>query len=189
MARRKSLGQLYDRWLRQFSADAVADDANELQRHIDYLQLGCSRADLLHGTDLLVLAVMTYLSLDGRDCEPFIEQQKYWLCGEGLPHYILTFELGEKHFGRLVADKKISGIDFADLFNHPWYAYKTAGFSEVYISRLDGEPFDPGEIDDLERRFTEDICYDYEEDEVSAFVQPTELDDTALAIAVENSIS
>ena len=76
MARKKSLGHLYEHWLRRFSADAIADDANELQRHIDYLQLGCSRADLLQGTHLLVLAVMTYLSLDGRDCEPFINQQR-----------------------------------------------------------------------------------------------------------------
>ena len=186
MARKKSLGHLYQRWLRQFSADAIADDANELQRHIDYLQLGCSRDDLLQGTHLLVLAVMTYLSLDGRDCEPFINQQRYWLCGEGLPHYVLTFELGDKQFGRVVADEKISGIDFADLFNHPWQAYETAGFSDVYISRLDGEPLVPGEVEGLEGRITEDIYYDYSDEEVSVTVQSTDLDDTALVVAIEN---
>lgn len=188
MPRKVSPNKLYAGWLRKFSADAIADDANEIQRHIDYLELGCSRADLLQGTDLLVVAVMDYLQMDGRDCEAFVKQQRYWLCGDNLPHYCLTFDFGKKHYGRLLADRKITGIDFADLFNHPWYPYETAGFSAVHISRLDGEQLDPGEVENLERRFTEDMYYDYTDEEVSATVQPTELDDTALATAAENFI-
>jgi hypothetical protein len=80
----------------------------------------------------------------------------------------------------------MDGVDFADLFNHPWYPFETAGFYEVQISRLDGEPIEPEELETLDRRFTEDMYYDYTDEEVSAYIQMTELDDTALATAVEN---
>ena len=111
---------IYANWQRQFAADAVADDANEIRRHIEYLELDCSRADMLEGTDLLVVAAMAYQQMDNQDCEAFVKQQRYWLCGDDLPFYCLTFNLGKKHFGRLLANKNIDGVDFADLFNHPW---------------------------------------------------------------------
>ncbi len=183
MTMKKVPQNLYDRWLRSFSADAVADDANELQRHIDYLQLGCSRADLILGTDLLVLANIVYLSMDGQDSKEFLERQRYWLCGDGLPHYILTFEMGVGHFGRLLADRKITGIDFADLFDHPWPPFESAGFSQVFISRLDGEPIEADEFKEIEKRVTEDMYYDFTEDEVSVTIQPTDLDDTVVFYA------
>jgi hypothetical protein len=188
MTKHTSPDQIYANWQQQFAADAVSDDANEIRRHIEYLGLDCSRADLLQGTDLLIAAVMAYQQIGGRDSEVFVKQQRYWLRGDDLPFYCLTFNLGKKHFGRLLTDKELSGVDFFDLFNHPWYPYETAGFHEVYISRLDGKPIEPGELDGLEQRFTEDIYYDYEDEEVSAYVQMTELADTALASAVENRI-
>ena len=176
---------VYADWQRQFAADAVADDANEILRHIDYLGLDCSRADMLMGTDMLLAAAIAYSHMDGRDCTDFIRQQRYWLRGEGLPFYILTFDLVKKHFGRLLTEKKISGVDFADLFNHPWNEYRTAGFHAVHISRLDGEPIEDDERQALELRFTEDMYFDYTDEEVSASLNMTELDDTVLATAVD----
>lgn len=189
MPRNTSPDQVYANWQRQFAADAVADDANEIRRHIEYLGLDCSRADMLEGTDLLIAAVMAYQQMDNQDCEGFVKQQRYWLGGDDLPCYCLTFNLGKKHFGRLLTNKNIDGVDFADLFNHPWYPFETAGFYEVHISRLDGEPIEPDELEALERRFTEDMYYDYTDEEVSAYVQMTDLDDTALATAVETMLT
>jgi hypothetical protein len=186
MPRNTAPDQVYANWQRQFAADAVADDANEIRRHIEYLGLDCSRADMLEGTDLLIAAVMAYQQMDNQDCEGFVKQQRYWLRGDDLPFYCLTFNLGKKHFGRLLTNKNMDGVDFADLFNHPWYPFETAGFYEVQISRLDGEPIEPEELETLDRRFTEDMYYDYTDEEVSAYIQMTELDDTALATAVEN---
>ncbi len=186
MTRITSPEQVFANWQRQFAADAVADDANEIRRHIEYLGLDCSRAAMLTGTDLLVAAVMAYQQMDNQDCEGFVEQQRYWLCGDDLPFYCLTFNLGKKYFGRLLTNKNMDGVDFADLFNHPWYPFETAGFHEVHISRLDGSPITMEELEAMERRFTEDMYYDYTDDEISAYVQITELDDTALATAVEN---
>ncbi len=180
---KKVPNHLYDRWLRKFSADAVADDANEIQRHIDYLQLECSRADMILGTDLLVLANIVYLSMDGRDAKEFLERQRYYLGGESVPHYILTFELGVGHFGRLLADRRISDIDFADLFDHPWQPFETAGFNQVFISRLDGEPLELDELKELEQRITDDMYFDLAENEVSLSIQATDLDDTVVFYA------
>ena len=177
--------QAYANWQRKFASEAVADDAKEIGRHIDYLELDCSKAAMLEGTDLLIAAAIAYLQLDGRKYEAFVDQQRYWLRGTDLPFYCLTFNFGMKHFGRLLTNKNIDGVDFADLFNHPWYPYKTAGFHEVHISRLDGKPIEPEELEALDRRFTEDIYYDYSDDEVSAYLQMTELQDTALACVSE----
>lgn len=186
MSKKPSLDELFSNWQRQFAVDAVSDDCAEIRRHIEYLELDCSPAAMLEGTELLIAAVLAYCQMDNKDCESFITQQRYWLRGEGLPHYCLTFNLAKGHFGRVLTDRSISNVDFADLFNHPWYPYKTAGFHEVYISRLDGEPLEKGELETLDRRFTEDIYYDNEEDEISAYVNATEFEDTALATAVEN---
>lgn len=188
MTRITSPDQVFANWQRQFAADAVADDANEIRRHIEYLGLDCSRAAMLKGTDLLVAAVMAYQQMDNQDCEGFVKQQRYWLCGDDLPFYCLTFNLGKKHFGRLLTNKNIDGVDFADLFNHPWYPFETAGFHEVHVSRLDGGPITMEELEAMERRFTEDFYYDYTDEEISAYVQITELDDTALATAIENML-
>ena len=185
MPRNTSPDQVYVNWKQQFAADAVADDANEIRRHIDYLGLDCSRADILEGTDFLVAAVIAYQQMDNQDCEGFVKQQRYWLRGEDLPFYCLTFNLGKKHFGRLLTNKNIDGLDFSDLFNHPWNSFKTSGFYELHISRLDGEPIDTEELEALERRFTEDMYYDFTDEDISAYVQMTGLEDTALATAVE----
>ena len=186
MPRNRSLNRIYSEWQRRYAADAVADDCAEIARHIEYLGLNCTRAAMLEGTDLLLQGVMAYLELDGRDCESLLRKQRYRLDGEGLPFYCLTFNFGKGHFGRILTDEPISEVDFADLFNHPWYPYKTAGFHEVHISRLDGEPIGNGEFECLERRFTEDMFCDYSDDEIAAYVQTTELEDTVLATAVEH---
>jgi hypothetical protein len=185
MPRNNAPDQVFAHWQRKFAADAVADDANEIRRHIEYLGLDCSRADMLEGTDLLLAAAMAYQQMNSLDCEDFVKQQRYWLRGVDLPFYCLTSNLGKKHFGRLLTNKNMDGVDFADLFNHPWYPFETAGFYEVHISRLDGEPIEPEELEALELRFTEDMHYDYTDEEVSAYIQMSEFDDTAVATAVE----
>lgn len=186
MTKTVPLEEIFPAWQRQFAADAVADNANEILRHIEYLELDCSRADMLMGTDMLLFATLIYMQMDGGDCESFIADQRYWLRGDDLPYYCLTFNFGKRHFGRLLTDNAISGVDFADLFNHPWEKYRTAGFHEVYISRLDGDPIDEFELEALRRRVTTDMYLDYAEDEVDVGVCMTEHEDTAMMTAVEH---
>ena len=188
MPKKPNLETLFPNWQRQFADDAVADDCGEILRHIEYLELDCSRADMLIGTDMLLFAVLIYLQMDGKDCASLIKRQRYWLRGDGLSYYGLTFNFGKGHFGRILTDRNITGVDFADLFNHPWNEYKTAGFHEVYISRLDGKPIDKDELTTLYARFSEDMYYDYTADDVAVDVYMTEHKDTALASAVEHTL-
>jgi hypothetical protein len=185
MPKKPSPSALYDRWLRQFLSDAAADDSAAVQRHIDHLGLECSSADLLLGTGQLVAATMAFLSVDGQEIDSFLNRQSYRPGTEGASHYFLMFNMGQGHFGRLIADREITHIDFADLFDYPWEAFETAGFTDVFITRIDGTQMEADELDQLYQRFTEDIYFDYGEDEVAATVGDTELHDTALATAYE----
>lgn len=185
MTKNRDLAQVFTQWQRQFAADAVADDCVEIQRHIQYLGIKCTRADMLEGTNMLLFAVAVYLQMDGQNFESMIKQQQYRLAGENLPFYCLTFDFGKGHFGRILADENLSGVDFADLFNHPWDEYKTAGFSDVWISRLDGEFIDKDESYGLEKRVTEDMYYDYSDEDLSVVILDSGLDDTLLVRACE----
>ncbi len=185
MSKSPSLDKAFAQWKRQFIADAQSDDYAEMRRHIDYLELGCTPQAMIEDTAMLLLAALVYRQMDGQEWEYILKQQRYRLSGEGLPFYCLTFCLLEGHHGRILADEKMTGVDFADLFNHGWNEYETAGFKDVWISRLDGEIIDGAELETLERLFREDMLYDCFEDEVQAWVSETELEDTVLASAMD----
>ena len=174
---------VYSQWQRNFSAEAKADNYKELRRHIEYLDLHCTPADFLKGTEMLLYAVLQYYTIDNIDYTSFIRQQRYHLSGEGLPFYCLTFQLTIGHYGRVLANNALSDVDFADLFNHPWDKYKTAGFHQVWISRLDGKPISKKEYDTLDHLVRGDMYVDYEEEEVDVYVNMTELSDTVSVIA------
>lgn len=186
MPKKSSMDEAFPEWQREFVADGEADDCIEIRRHIEYLELDCSPATLLDGTTQLLAAVLAYLQIDGREWADFLKRQRYRLGGANLPYYCLTFSFGRGHYGRVLTDKAIAGVDFADLFGHPWNEYKLAGFHEVYISKLDGEPIDNDELETLYLRVTRDMYYDYTEEDVGVDVSMTELDDTALFTAVEH---
>jgi hypothetical protein len=76
-------------------------------------------------------------------------------------------------------------VDFADLFQHMWSASKTAGFSGVYITRLDGKRIGKRELKMLQSQVQEDMYYDYTEEEVSVDVYMSEYEDTAYINAAE----
>lgn len=185
MPKKPSPDNLFSQWHRQFSAEAAADGYAEILRHIEYLELDCTPEDMLTDTTLLLAAVLAYAQMDGKNCSSLVQLQRYRLTSEDPPFYCLTFKLCRGHYGRILTDKALSQVDFADLFDHPWYKYKTAGFHEVFISRLDGEAIGKAELKVLYRRFTTDLYFDYTEDEVAADVHMTELEDTVLATAVD----
>ena len=59
----------FQKWMRQFSAAAAKDNYAELLRPIKHLKLECSAQNALASTISLVLAVVVYCQMDGRDCE------------------------------------------------------------------------------------------------------------------------
>jgi hypothetical protein len=62
---------------------------------------------------------------------------------------------------------------------------ETAGFTEVYITRLDGKRIGKRELKRLYEQVTSDMYYGYSEDELSLDVSMTDFPDAALKYAVE----
>ena len=178
----------FNNWNREFSAAAMADNYAELLRPIQHLELDRSPEDVMACTVSLVSAVVAYCKLDGRDCESFLKQQHYRLDAGSENEYCLTFDLSGttgRYFGRILTDGNFTSIDFEDLFNHPWPMSQTAGFSEVYITRLDGKRIGKRELKRLYKLVAADMYYGYSEEELSVDVSVTDLKDTALIYAVE----
>jgi hypothetical protein len=178
----------FQKWMRGFSAAAVKDNYAELLRPLEHLELECSGEDALASTISLVLAVVVFCQMDGRDCETFLKQQHYQLDADDETEYCLIFDLtGLKgsYFGRILTDINFTSIDLEDLFNYPWPMSETAGFTEVYITRLDGKRIGKRELKRLYEQVTSDMYYGYSEDELSVDVSMTDFPDTALIYAVE----
>ena len=129
---------------------------------------------------MLMPAVMAYRQLDGQSNEEMLTRQKYWLGGEGLPHYCLTFDFFGLAVGRVLTDAKFSDVDFADLFGHPWEGIRRVGFSNVWISRLDGKSIDDPEFIAIESHILGDLFFDYDESELEADVAFMDIDDSVL---------
>lgn len=176
---------VFAKWFDQFAAEARADNYSEFQRHLAYLGMTFQPSALLDGTKMLVAAVLAYNALDGQEYGSFIQQQRYRLCGAGLPHYCLTFNLGGRGVGRVLTDRNISHVDFADLYDHPWHTLKTAGYWEAWISRLDGQPITEDELAEIEKRVCDDLHFDYDESELAISVDFMYLRDSVLLYVAE----
>ena len=177
-----------NKWKREFSAAAAKDNYAELLRPIKHLELECSPKDALVSTVSLVSAVVDYCRIDGRDCEAFLKQQNYQPDSGGENEYCLIFDLTGltgSYFGRILTDINFTSIDLEDLFNHPWPMSETAGFKDVYITRLDGKRIGEQELERLYEQVRSDMYDGYSEDELSVDVSMTDFPDTALIYAVE----
>jgi hypothetical protein len=182
----------FDRWVREFSAAAAADRYRELLRPIKHLDFECPAKNVMEATVWLVCAVVTFCKMDGRDSETFLKQQHYLPQSKCENEYCLIFDLsgvGKKYFGRIVTDANFTSIDLEDLFNFEWPMSQTAGFSEVYVTRLDGRRIPKRELRRLYKLVAEDMYYGYSEEELSVDVLPTDFADTALIYAVETDLA
>ena len=178
----------FQKWLREFTAAAAADNYAELLRPIEHLELKCSPKNAMAATIALVNAIVAYCQLDGRDCEAFLTRQQYGFNSDGGNKYCLIFDLSgttSKYFGRVLTDINFTSIDLEDLFDHPWSMSNTAGFTEAYITRLDGKQIRKREMGSLYKVVASDMYYGHSEDELSVDVSMTYFPDTALIYAVE----
>ena len=178
----------FQKWLREFTAAAAADNYADLLRPIEHLELKCSPKNAMAATIALVNAIVAYCQLDGRDCEAFLTRQQYGFNSDGGNKYCLIFDLSgttSKYFGRVLTDINFTSIDLEDLFDHPWPMSNTAGFTEAYITRLDGKQIRKREMGSLYKVVASDMYYGHSEDELSVDVSMTYFPDTALIYAVE----
>jgi len=145
-------------WQREFRKDAAADKLALFQAHLKRLDLPEKPRDLLKGTILTVC--------DGRSYEEFLSMQKYNPDDAPKAKYAYTFRGANKFVARILTPKKKQFLDLADLYEHPWYEYQTCGYGVILLSRTDGKNVTAREKANLEEQITDDLRYDYSEDEL-----------------------
>jgi|ERR1035437_4176427 hypothetical protein len=166
----------YAKWAQQFSADAIKDNYAAFKREIVHLDLPAKPKDMLEPTLLVVQACLIYgSSIDGRQYQRFLRQQTYEPESAREVSYTLTFDLGKKRFGRLLATPRLAFIDLADLYEHPWLQLETAGYGNVWFSRLDHDNFKRDELSMLDKRIQRDLRYDYTEEELYFWFDETDI--------------
>lgn len=154
------------RWEREFRKAAAADEYDLLGDHLCKLELPESPELLLEGTINLIYACAAYASLDGQSFAAFLKMQRYDPRDSVDARYTFTFDLFGKAYGRVLFSKKVGILDLADLYNHPWDAYKVCGYRSISIARIDGEDLAARELARLEKEVTYDLRFDYSEDEL-----------------------
>ena len=154
-------------WEREFRKAAEADNLAMLRDHLKKHDLPDKPKQLLEGTILVVRACCAYAHIDGRLAEEFLALQKYDPRNIRDAKYVLIFELCGKAFARILVSSLMDKcLDLADLYGHPWYKYKTCGFSRIWISRHDGIALTSREKNKIEECITYDLRFDDDEEEL-----------------------
>ncbi|MGB5216868.1 MAG: hypothetical protein WBN66_01090 [Smithella sp.] len=170
---------IYDlkEWGREFRLDAKADNLALFSKHLQSLSLPDKPKRLLEGTVLMVVACCAYMQMDGVSYDKFITMQKYNPADARNAKYAFTFELGSKAFARILVPKKSgSGLDLADLYDHPWEKYKTCGYNQFWVSRTNGKALTAREKKMIENEIAHDLFFDYSEDEIEFCIDDTTIE-------------
>lgn len=153
-------------WERDFCAAAKKDRHDVFRDHLRFLELPDEPVSMLEATVLMVYAMETYYNIDGRRSDDFLAMQNYNPANSTNAPYMVTFDLYGHACARLLVDHELKGIDLADLYNHPWHPWKTVGYSQIWISHRDWTDLTKKEMKTLEKLVTEDLRFDYDEDEL-----------------------
>ncbi len=84
----------------------------------------------------------------------------------------MTFDVFGRGFARVLADTRLRALDLADLYGMPWDRLQRVGFTRFWVSRVDGVDLSVAELERLEQDITEDLLYDYGEDELDFWFDP-----------------
>ena len=173
-------------WETRFRLEAKADGFAGLERFVERLT---DRADgdllgsgvgekLLEGTVHVVRACCAFWALDGQHeiAGGFLGSQIYPKADSNGTGYSLTFGLHSKALARIVVPegpRLLSDLDLADLYGFPWDEYRCVGFDRLFIARADWGELTSRELEELEAEVTEDIRYDYSEEELQLLFEPS----------------
>jgi hypothetical protein len=144
----------------------VADEYTLFRNHLCRLDLPECPELLLEATIQVVIASAAYASIDGVSFAAFLRMQRYDPAEAVGAQYALTFDLFGKAFARVLVGKGFVIPDLADLCGFRWHDYEVAGYSSLLISRTDRKPLTRRELAWLEKHVTNDLRYDYLEDEL-----------------------
>jgi hypothetical protein len=164
------------RWSRSFRRDAMKDGMALFSNHLHGLNLPDEPEKLLEGTIMVVNACCAYLSIDGRPLNDFLAMQTYRPTDDADAKYVFTFNVFDKTYARILTSIDCKFLDLADLFGHPWNELSICGFSDFLVSRIDGNPLSEDEIEDIEKVITDDLRFDYTEEEVDFWTDPDKIE-------------
>jgi hypothetical protein len=171
-----------EHWTREFRKTAKADHYALLRDHLSRLELPECPELLLDGTIQVVHASAAYAKVDGKSFAAFLDMQTYDPREAEGAKYAFTFDLCGKAFGRVMVSDKVGILDLADLYNHPWNDYNVCGYYSIYIARLDGKILDSKDLARLEKEVTDDLLFDYCEDELDLWFDDQSLDGVLKAV-------
>jgi len=156
----------FSRWAKRFRCEAVIDSAALLRKHLQRIGLPDEPEKLVEGTILCVTVAGEYSANEGRNMKEFLSQQSYRPTLDPNSYYSFTFNLREHTYGRIITPLEAKTLDLADLYGHPWHNIKMCGYSEIRIARLDDADLSEAEYENIEKTITDDIFFDFADDEV-----------------------
>lgn len=155
------------RWEKYFRADARADNYALFRNHLRRLGLPEKPELMLEATINVMQAIWVFANMENQPLGWFLANQQYHPCKAPDARYIFTFDLYGKAFARVILDSiQKPPLDLADLFRYPWVDFKVAGFNNIWISHPDWSPLTTEEVQQLETDVTNDLLFDYGEDEL-----------------------
>lgn len=182
------LSRAFHNWERSFRAAARSDNYALLLDHMGKLGFLPEPELMLEGTISVIAAILAYASMDGRPFNEFLKLQNYDPSQATDARYAFTFGLCGKSYARVLVNGKSETIDLADLFNHPWDDYKVAGYDRIWISHPDWSHLTNKELRQLEDHVTNDLLFDYEEDELNFWFEASP-DKSFLMVNVQDAIT
>lgn len=159
-------------WERTFRTAAKKDSYRVLRAQLKKLGLPNKPALLLEGTILFVQTCVGYLMLDNQAVEEFLALQQYDSASVTDAPYLVAFDIHGKAYARVNLPVSLRPVDLADLYGAPWNEYQVVGYSDIWISRVDGTALSPEEMAGFEKVVEEDLRFDYAEDELNFWFDP-----------------
>jgi hypothetical protein len=153
-------------WHTDFQAAAKVDHYDIFRHHLRFLELPGEPITMMEATVLMVVASAAYYEIDRQPSDELLAMQQYNPAKAPQAPYVFTFDLNGHAYARLLVDPEVHTIDLADLYGHPWHPYKSVGYRTIWISHRDWTDLTREEITYLEEKVTEDLRFDYPEDEL-----------------------
>lgn len=188
--------ELLDQWEQDFRTAARADDCAVFREHLRRISpeenlnrlLQPNEPELmLEGTICVVRMCSAYATVDNlaKKFGQFLNMQKYNPAEATDARYVFTFDLCGKAFARVLVGTKVAQLDLADLYGSPWADYEVVGFHYLWISHPDWSNLTNEELRQLEDEVTEDLFFDYGEDELDLSLDDS-LDEAYLLVTVQD---
>lgn len=184
--RRLTAQAMLKHWEQEFRADFEVDGGARFEALLERFGIRTGSLEMLEGTVDMVTACAAFSSMDGAEIDALLADQHYdGQASTGT--YALTFDLLGRSSARLLVRPDMKTIDLADLFEYPWERLRAVGYSDFWITRLDGEDLSMEEVEELDRVVCRDLRFDYTEDQVSINFDP-ETHAGALSITIYEQI-